>query len=180
MRTLTLILLFALAPVFARAGDVTITCSPPTQFTDGTPIQAGAVMTFRLYAGSLLDTQPRCFFTRTGLAPNTYNYTATALVDGVESDKSASAQIVVPSGPPDPPPIPTPLLTAGPFSYEPTGTAAAPTMSAIGLVDSGLSCGPVTRVVGTVKFCQITRAQTDLIGWPTDKTLKNGLWARAQ
>lgn len=72
------------------------------------------------------------------------------------------------------------LLTAGPYSYEVTGTAAAPSMSAIGLVVAGQPCGPVTKIVGTTKFCQVTRAQSDTVGWPVDRTLAKGVWAKAQ
>jgi hypothetical protein len=70
------------------------------------------------------------------------------------------------------------LLTAGPYSYELTGTAAKPSMSAIGLVPAGLQCSATLKTVGGVQFCQIPRSQSDLIGWPVDKTLAAGVWAR--
>lgn len=175
MRALvTFLLLFALAPVIARANTLTITCTAPPQFTDGTAIPSSTAISYRLYdlaSAKLLDTQNTCHFVRTGLAPGTYAQYVTASINGSES---------FPTGMVSGPAIPDGLLTAGPYSYEPTGTTTAPTMSAIGLVDPGLPCGPSVRLIGTVKFCQITHAQTDLIGWPVDKTLKNGLWAKAQ
>lgn len=74
---------------------------------------------------------------------------------------------------------PAPLTTAGPLSYQDQGTTTVPKMAAIGLVAAGLPCGPAVRLVGTVKYCQITRAQTDLIVWPTVLSLP-AIWARAQ
>lgn len=79
----------------------------------------------------------------------------------------------------DPPP-PPPLAVSGPYGYEITGTTAAPTMSAIGLVQGGAPCGTAVRIVGAIKFCQIAISQIDVVGWPLDKTLAKGVWAKAQ
>lgn len=187
----TLIVLFLLYPVFAHGADLTITCAPPTLWTPvcrtatdcDAPKPITTPITFNLYrpdqAAALATGYSSCVFLRTNLTPGaTLQHYVTAVVLGIESDPSAVVTSMIPGTPPIDPPAP--LVTAGPFSYEPTGTVAAPTMSAIGLIDAGLSCGPTTRVVGTVKFCQITRAQTDLIGWPKDKTLSGGLWAKTQ
>lgn len=74
-----------------------------------------------------------------------------------------------------------PLLTAGPYSYCVTGTTAAPTMTSIGYVKAGLSCGPTTRIVGSVKFCRINTESADkVIFCPGDPTLSKGVWSKAQ
>jgi hypothetical protein len=181
-----LVVLCLLFPLLAHGANLTIACDPPTQWTPvctttllcDPPKPITTPIKYNLYkptqTAPLVAGSAQCLFPRTNLGPGTYQHYVTATVDGVESDPSTTVTSLITGTPPPP------LLTAGPFSYEPTGTAAAPTMSAIGLVDAGLPCGPVTRVVGAVTFCQITHAQTDLIGWPTEKTLKNGLWARAQ
>lgn len=67
------------------------------------------------------------------------------------------------------------LLTAGPLSYMPSGT----TMTAVGLVVAGLPCGPDIKVVASVKYCRIVRAQTDFVNWPADLKAVD-IWARAQ
>jgi hypothetical protein len=74
---------------------------------------------------------------------------------------------------------PSPLLTAGPLSYSPGGTATAPTMTAIGLIAAGLPCGPDTKTVANVKYCRIVRAQTDFVNWPTDLKAVD-IWAKSQ
>lgn len=183
MRTLSLLLLFALGPMFAHAGSMTLDWTPPTQNTDGTALTNLA--SYQILFGTDPNALSKSATVKAGVSSFTidnlaagkwYGVVIAVTSAGAESDSSNLASKAVTDSAPDP----TPLVTAGPFSYEPTGTVAAPTMSAIGLIDAGLSCGPAARVVGNVKFCQITRAQTDLIGWPQDKTLKNGLWARAQ
>jgi hypothetical protein len=73
------------------------------------------------------------------------------------------------------------LVTTGTYSYCVTGTATAPTMTSIGYLDAGAPCGPAVRQVGSVKFCQIDRHQTDIFGvCQSDKTLTKGVWSRAQ
>lgn len=71
------------------------------------------------------------------------------------------------------------LITAGPLAYERRGTATSPTMVAIGLVAAGLPCGPTVQLVGNVKYCAITRAQTDVVNWPVDLKVQT-LWSRSQ
>lgn len=196
------LVLLVLAPLLARADNFTVSCVPPTTFacvpsdtracptTEGDPIPAGTLETFKLWKpatpttgvppsatpgqDTLLATDTKCSFPRTNVEPGTYWHYATVTIDGAESAPSPVASIAV-AAPPD-----ASLLTAGTFSYCVTGTAIAPTMSAIGLLQPGLPCGPTVRLIGTVRFCQITRLQTDLIGWcPSDKTLATGIWARA-
>jgi hypothetical protein len=166
----------------AHATDATITCAAPTKYDDGTAIPAGSIFTYAIYGA--LQGQPKlkrassnvCNFLRTNLTAGTQEWYVTATLDGMESVPSVTVSKVVEATDPTPSPA---LVTSGPYSYALGGTTAAPTMSAIGLIVSGLPCGPATKTVGTVKFCQITRAQTDLIGWPVDKTLASGVWAKA-
>jgi hypothetical protein len=168
-----------LLPLIASA--VTVTCTPPTANTDNTPLTnlSGFRFLYGTQANALdksvtMNTPSVCAASIGTLAAGKWYFTVTAVAaSGIESEQAAMASLTIADTPP-------PLVTAGPYSYEDIGTATAPKMAAIGLVLPGLSCGPTVRTVGTVKFCEITRAQTDLIGWPTDKTLAKGLWARSQ
>jgi hypothetical protein len=157
---LVLIALAILAPVLARGADVTITCAPPTQFTDNTPIPATAVMTFKLYSGSTaLDTQPACKFVRTGLAPNTYNYTATATVAGVESDQSAPAQVVVPAPKPKPPGTPTATIAVmGPTAYSMLKSTDQVVLIPVGTIPIGTACDSNQGVIRDGKAFNLVTA----------------------
>lgn len=162
----------------AHATDAKITCPAVTTYEDGTAIPAGSAITYAIYGGlkgqtkTKLATSSTCSFTRTNLSVGIQEWYLTATL-GLESAPSVIVSKVVDVTAPPPA-----LLTMGPYSYALGGTASAPTMSAVGLVVGGLPCGPETKMVGAAKFCQITRAQTDLIGWPVDKTLATGLWSK--
>lgn len=175
---MALVLVF---PVLAYATDAKITCQPVTTYEDGSAIPAGSAITYTLYGGlkgatkQNLANSTTCSFTRTNLSPGIQEWYLTATF-GAESAPSVIVSKVVDSVEPPPPA----LLTSGTYSYCVSGTASAPTMTAIGYVTAGLSCGPTVRTVGSVKFCQITRAQADVVGWCTaDKTLAQGIWSRA-
>ena len=158
---------------------------PPTQYTDKTTLTTltGYRIEYGTQANALTKSvavpNPGLTTARIdSVPPGTYYGVVIALSSlGSESDPSQVVTKTITDATPPPPP---PLVTAGPYSYEDTGTASAPKMAAIGLVIAGLPCGSTLRQVGAVKFCQITRAQTDLIGWPIDKTLAKGLWAKTQ
>lgn len=142
MRALvTFLLLFALAPVIARAADATITCPPPTQFTDGTAIPANAAITYKLYAGALLDTQPTCKFVRTALPPGTYSFTVTATVAGVESSQTAAVQLVVPALKPNPPGTPVATIsTTAPTAYSVIKSDKTLVLLPVGTIPLGSAC----------------------------------------
>lgn len=100
--------LLALVSFSAWAGDATLTCTPPTQFTDGTSITG--TITYKFYRGTSATTQatasavqPACAFTWTGLAPGTHFFSSTATVGGVESNRSNVTSVVVPNPTPNPP-----------------------------------------------------------------------------
>jgi hypothetical protein len=93
MRTLTLLLLFALAPMFAHAQSLTVNCTPSFTNSDGTPIPTGTPMTFNLYkpgqATPLAAGYTSCSFKRTNLTPGaTYAHYVTEVVGDKESDPS--------------------------------------------------------------------------------------------
>lgn len=168
-------------------GSGTWSWAPPTKNTDGSVLTdlAGYRLIFGTSSGNLaqsvsIQNAGATSYTLTGLAPATW-YGAVIAVNsaGVSSDASNIASATV-SGAIIPPP-PPPLLTSGTYSYCVTGTANVPTMTAIGYLSANLSCGPAVRQIGSVKFCQIDKSQTDIVGWcPVDKTLAAGIWARAQ
>lgn len=244
MRTIALLLLFALAPMFTHAAELTISCDAPTQWTPvcrsstdcDAPKPITTPITYNLYrpdqSAPLATGYSSCVFLRTNITPGvTLQHYVTAVVLGLESDPSATVTSIIASTDPvcagAPPnetrsqtcPAPTTgtfeqshgwtsvaapacwsadawapaappagvcvtppsvLVTTGTYSYCATGTASAPTMTAIGYAAAGLSCGPATRQIGALKFCQITKAQTDIVGWcSADKSLATGIWARA-
>lgn len=163
-------------------GSVPISWTAPTQNTDGSALTnlAGFVLSYGStpaaadYRISITNAATRSY-TVTGLTPSAWYFTVQSVrADNITSLPSNAVSATVAAPPPPPP-----LTVVGPYSYEASGTAIAPTMSAIGLVLPGLPCGSVVRVVGTTTFCQIQRSQTDLIGWPKDKTLTDGVWAKA-
>ena len=163
-----------------HAGTATVTCTPPTKNVDGSTLTSLAG--YRFYYGNDASSLTKfvqvanpgtCVNTFT-LADGQWFFAVTAYTSaGAESVDSSIVSKTISS-------TPTPLTPMGPYVYEPTGTATAPTMSAIGLLQPGATCGTSVRQIGTTKFCQITRAQADLIGWPADKTLAQGVWVKAQ
>jgi len=74
---------------------------------------------------------------------------------------------------------PVTLVTSGRYAYCVTGT----TMTSIGYITAGQACGPATRTVAGVKFCQITESQADKAsfcnGVNGDPTLAKGVWSKA-
>ncbi len=123
MRTLTLLLLFVLAPIFARAATITVTCTSPTTYTDSTPIIAGTLVTFKLYnaaSQALLDTRTTCLFPRTGVGPGVYSHYVTASIGGVESDPSNITTDTIGAPPPPKPNAPgamSAVTVTGPTAY---------------------------------------------------------------
>jgi hypothetical protein len=179
----TLALAIGLLSFFdVEAGTATVTCTPPTTNADGTALTNLAG--FRFYYGTdathlttfvQVANPGTCSNTFPNLANGQWFFSVTSYrADGAESDDSAIVTKTISATPPPP------LVPTGPYAYEPTGTSTAPTMSAIGLLLPGATCGTTVRQIGTTKFCQITRAQADILVWPTDRTLAAGLWAKAQ
>lgn len=95
-------------PVFGQTGSATLICTPPTQNTNGSPI-TGAI-TYKFYRGAAAagpfnlesKTSSTCGTTFTGLAVGTHYFVATAIVNGVESVFSNTANGAV-NAVPNPP-----------------------------------------------------------------------------
>ncbi len=177
---LALAFLLALFAIPALAGTATVTCTAPTKNSDGSALTNLAG--YRFYYGTSASSMtqfvqvanPATCSNKFTLADGQWFFAVTAYTSaGAESIDSPTVSKTISS-------TPIPLTPMGPYVYEPTGTASNPTMSAIGLLLPGVSCGSTVRQIGTTKFCQIARPQADLIGWPADKTLANGIWAKAQ
>lgn len=95
-------------PVFGQTA--TLTCTAPTQYTNGQPIGT-AVISYRFFRGAsqtgpfTLETRTSttCGTTYTNLAVGTHWFTASATVNGVESVQTAPVSKVVPPPQPQPP-----------------------------------------------------------------------------
>lgn len=92
----------------AQTGSAVLSCTPPTLNTDGSTI-SGAV-TYRFYRGTTAASQTTaspvqtsCAYTFTALATGTHYFSATAIVGGVESAKSAAVSKVIVPPTPNPP-----------------------------------------------------------------------------
>jgi len=146
---LALLVLFAFAPLFAHATDITVDCTPPTKNTDGSNI-TGAI-TFNLYGALqgapkvLLPPSPlaTCHSVRQNVNPGTQCYEATAIVGGTESDHSAESckNVAVPK----PLPPGAPVLTLSTTSTVAYGLAPSNDRLAfliVGSVPLGTACLP--------------------------------------
>lgn len=157
----------------AHAEPAPLSWTVPTSNVDGSPLVDLAA--YRVYADGLpvLTITAGTLTAAPDLAPGTHSLTVASInAAGVEGPQTNSVVVTVTAAPP--------MATAGPYGYEQTGTATSPTMSAIGLVQAGAPCGPVTKVIGVTKFCQIAITQIDTVIWPTDRTLAKGVWAKAK
>lgn len=182
MRYMSILLLLFCLPAFAGELNMKLSWTVPTQNADGTSLTnlAGYRIIYGTSPSNLTQsvslTNPGLTTYTIPLTPGTW-YGALISINSAGDEGAvsnvASALVTAPA-------TPVPLLTVGPYGYEATGTAAAPTMSAIGLVQGGASCGNAVKIIGATKFCQIAISQIDVVGWPQDKTLAKGVWARAQ
>jgi hypothetical protein len=100
--------LLFLAPL-AHAADIRVSCTGPTQYTDGTAIALGTPVSYKLYGGktgetkTVLDTKTTCAFTRTNVAPGPAEYYVTATIANAESAPSNTGTINVPAPTPNAP-----------------------------------------------------------------------------
>lgn len=179
MRTLTLILLFALAPMFARAADITVTCDPPKTFvcvptttrtcptTEGDPIPAGTVQTFKLWKpqptttdlppsatpgqDTLLASDTKCSFPRTNLGAGTYWHYATVTIAGAESNPSLVTSITIAAPAPPKPNAPTnpktTLIGAPTTAYSVIKSDQSLVLLPVGTVPPGTACDSTQGVV---------------------------------
>lgn len=179
MRTLTLLLLFALAPMFAHGADITVTCDPPKTFvcvpsttrvcptTEGDPIPAGTVETFKLWKpaatttglppsaspgqDTLLATDSKCSFARTNLGAGTYWHYATVTIAGAESDPSPVTNIAIAAPAPPKPNAPTnpksTLSGAPTTAYSVIKSDQTLVLLPVGTVPPGTSCDSTQGVV---------------------------------
>jgi hypothetical protein len=148
MRFLALLLLLVTSPSWAQ-GSATLSCTPPTQNTDGSPI-TGA-LSYKFYRGTTLGTYPAfltsttCGTVFTGLAAGTHYFVATANVAGVESAFSGVAAKLVGTGTPNPPTIPQPVSIAGPV-FTLLITRDSVVLPEVGTVVAGRPCDPAQQL----------------------------------
>lgn len=148
-------LLFALAllglgsPAFGYS--LTLSCTAPTTYTDGTPIATGITVTFNFYGAlqgqplALLTPTPltSCSNVRASVDPGVRCYAATAIINGQESAQTTPVCFTVPN--------PTPSAPGG-MSVTPVTVATTAYMElqvpngftflAVGTVALGVPCDP--------------------------------------
>lgn len=137
---LLLLLLTASAPLYA--GTATLSCTAPTQNTDGSAISGP--LTFNWYRGTSasglikIGSSPACSYTDNA-APSGTNYWAVTAVSstGVESAKSAVVSKAVPDPTPNPP---TGLTVSNVTAYKMRQTIDGYSFVAIGTVPLGTQC----------------------------------------
>lgn len=157
-----------LFPLIATAGTLTIGCTAPTKWTDGTSIAAGTPMAFKFFGA--LQGQPKQLLTATAVStcgfawtvPTAGNYCAeaTAIAQGTESDHSAeSCSTVTP-----PKPMPPTLITIAQTAYTIIKTEDRFVALPVGTVPVGTACDasqPVLQFhvvpVALVKFTGTAR-----------------------
>lgn len=154
MRLLLTLMLCALAGgAWAQPGSVTLTCTPPVQNTDGSPLTNLA--SYRYLWGTTQGTYPSsklvpssagCGTVITGLAPATWYFVVTAVnTNGVESALSNVASKLVSGAPPNPPTVPQPVTIAGPvFNLGITDNSMV--LLEAGSVVAGRSCDPTQQI----------------------------------
>ena len=147
MRYLAVLALVAL-PVFGQ-GSASLSCAPPTQNTDGSPITG--TISYKFYRGTTLGVYPAlqtsatCATTFTGLTAGTHYFVATANVGGVESAFSGVASKLVSTGTPNPPVIPQPVSIAGPV-FTLLITRDSVVLPEVGSVVAGRPCDPTQQL----------------------------------
>jgi hypothetical protein len=149
MRAVVLLLLIGL-PLLAsvssaQTGQATLSCTPPTQNTDGSPIVG--TISYKFYRGTVVGTYPTsqtsatCGTAFTALPAGVNYFVSTVIVGGVESAFSNVASKVVSVAVPLPPGVPLPRSLAGPvFAVQTTDNALV--LPQVGDVVAGVVCDP--------------------------------------
>ena len=173
MRYLIALAVLLAGPAFAQTGTAVLSCTAPTQFTDGTAIPAGASVSFRFYRGTtaasqttVSPVQTSCAFTFTALAVGTHWFSATATVAGVESAKTAAVSKVVL------PPVPNPptnlTVQADLTAYVIIKSRDRVALVPVGTVAAGTACDPSQPILD--KFV-VPRAAVTFVSSVTDEVL---------
>jgi hypothetical protein len=154
------LVLVCILAVVAEAGTVQLTCTPPTQNTNGTPITAA--LTYKAYWGPSATSQPNASaLAGPGCAgpvvvPDaaagtsvTYHFAVTAIANGMESAKSNVATKTFTT--PLPTPNPPMLLTTGGLVWQasPNWTDFSWKLGAqVGSIAPGIKCDATRRIGG--------------------------------
>lgn len=143
----------------ANATDIHLTCSPPTQNTDGSALTNLAG--FNLYEPPLLvQNSPRCDFVQTVTTAGTHQYYVTAVNSAsVESAPSNSVSATVAAPPP-------PFVTVSTVAYTVTNGNDRLIFLIVGSVPLGTLCDPTQAANG---FNVVPRASVTFDG-PTKPT----------
>ena len=171
MRYLIALAVLLASPAFAQTGAAVLSCTAPTQFTDGTAI-TGAI-SYRFYRGTTAASQTTaspaqtsCAFTFTALAVGTHWFSATATVAGVESAKTAAVSKVV--SPPAPNPPTNLTVQADLTAYVIIKSRDRVALVPVGTVAAGTACDPSQPILD--KFV-VPRAAVTFVSSVTDEVL---------
>lgn len=166
---------FSLAPAFCALlllpatgfSQTALTCTPPTQMSNGTAITG--TISYRFYRGAsptlftVSQASTSCSTSFASLPAGTSYFAATAIVGGVESAFSATNSKVVPGVAPNPPTILAPVSLAGPvFSLQTTNDAMVNPQ--LGTIVAGKSCDYATGVIfGGKVYLRVNVADASLL-----------------
>lgn len=148
------LLLLFLLPLSAYAGTAQLTCTAPTQNTDGSAI-TGAI-TYSFYRGTSATTvttklnatpTTTCAYTDNAAPVGTQYYAATAIVGGIESAKSAIVSKLIAAPIPNPPTLLTVDTVAMSVVADWSRLAFAPSKQ-VGTVALGIVCDAAKQLSG--------------------------------
>lgn len=151
MRILAVLLALVALPAFGQ-GSASLSCTPPTTNTNGTPI-TGAI-SYRFYEGPSATSQTNaspaqtsCAYTWPNLIAGTHFFSATATVAGVESARSNVVSKVIDPAEPNPPGN---LVVVSSVAMETRiRKGELVVWREAGPVEPGTACDPEVRIEGT-------------------------------
>lgn len=184
MKYVILLALFVVSS--SDAATVPLSWTPPTTATDGSPLTGISALTqyrveygtcvgtaFGVKAGEFTVTAPAASASSPNLSAGTYcfrmyarNAGGESLVSNVTTPKTIA---VAPPGPP------TNLTAADPVAFQ--YDSQSQSMQRVGFTATGAPCGPTTKTVKGVLYCQIAQSQTDYVVWPASPLQS---WVRAK
>lgn len=185
MRLAALLLLLASSSAYAQTGTTTITCSAPTQYTNGTQIPAGTAISYKVSRGATaagpftLETKTavNCSVPFTGLTVNTTHYfVAVATANG--QDSAPTVAVPRPIFTPTTPPIP-PLATLGGPVFSLQITKDSIVSPQVATVQAGKPCDPTQAYTfAGVVYNRVAVADVTPLG--NIDLSSSAAWARCQ
>lgn len=139
------LLILVMARVDAK--DITVTCSAPKQFEDGSAIPAGTSITFKFYAASkgatkvLVGTKSACSYVHTNAPVGSNCFEATATIAGIESKHTSEVcSDIAPPAPNAPGDLKATQTPIAPTAYSVIKSAEELVMIPVGTVKLDAAC----------------------------------------